>query len=46
VPTRYVPGPGLIHGFADFLGAVDAADAATGTVLGILARTMRDPAER
>jgi acetyl esterase len=46
VPTRYVPGPGLIHGFAAFLGAVDAADAATGTVLGILARTMRDPAER
>ena len=35
VPTRYVPGPGLIHGFASFLGVVDAADA---TVAAILAR--------
>jgi len=35
VPTQYVPGPGLIHGFASFLGVVDAADA---TVAAILAR--------
>jgi acetyl esterase len=35
VPTQYVPGPGLIHGFAGFLGVVDAADA---TVADILAR--------
>jgi acetyl esterase len=27
VPTQYVPGPGLIHGFASFLGVVDSADA-------------------
>jgi hypothetical protein len=33
VPTRYVPGPGLIHGFASFLGVVDAADATVATVL-------------
>ena len=26
VPTEYVPGPGLIHGYAAFLGVVDAAD--------------------
>ena len=35
VPTWYVPGPGLNHGFASFLGVVDAADA---TVAAILAR--------
>ena len=35
VPTQYVPGPGLIHGFAGFLGVVDAADA---TVADVLAR--------
>src|SRR5215469_317358 len=35
VPTQYVPGPGLIHGFASFLGVVHAADA---TVAAILAR--------
>lgn len=33
VPTRYVPGPGLIHGFAGFLGVVDAADATVATIL-------------
>jgi acetyl esterase len=33
VPTQYVPGPGLIHGFAGFLGVVDAADAAVADVL-------------
>lgn len=38
VPTQYVPGPGLIHGFAGFLGLVDAADAA---VTGILDRLTR-----
>jgi len=27
VPTEYVPGPGLIHGYAAFLGVVEAADA-------------------
>jgi acetyl esterase len=27
VPTEYVPGPGLIHGYAGFLGVVDVADA-------------------
>ncbi len=41
VPTQYVPGPGLIHGFAAFLGVVDAADAITGTALDILGRAMR-----
>lgn len=48
VPTRYIPGPGLIHGFAGFLGVVDAADATTGALLEILGRTMQrdmlDPA--
>ncbi|HEX3753120.1 MAG TPA: alpha/beta hydrolase [Streptosporangiaceae bacterium] len=33
VRTEYVPGPGLIHGYAAFLGVVDAADAtATGAM--------------
>lgn len=27
VPVRHVPGPGLVHGYAAFLGAVGAADA-------------------
>jgi acetyl esterase len=40
VPTEYVPGPGLIHGFAAFLGVVDAAEATVGTVLEILSQTM------
>ena len=35
VPTQHVPGPGLVHGFAGFLGVVDAAEAA---VVGILDR--------
>ena len=38
MPTQHVPGPGLIHGFAAFLGVVDAADAADATVAGILDR--------
>lgn len=33
VPTEYVPGPGLIHGFAGFLGVVDAAEATLATIL-------------
>ncbi len=41
VPTEYVPGPGLIHGFAAFLGVVDAAEAAVGSILEHLSRTMR-----
>jgi acetyl esterase len=40
VPTEYVSGRGLIHGFAAFLGLVDAAEATVGTVLEILSRTM------
>jgi acetyl esterase len=40
VPTEYVPGPGLIHGYAAFLGLVDAADATATTVLGSLSRIM------
>ena len=38
VPTQYVPGPGLIHGFAGFLGVVHAADT---TVADVLARLRR-----
>jgi acetyl esterase len=41
VPVEYMPGPGLIHGFAAFLGVVDAADAATGTVLKLLSQALR-----
>ena len=33
VPAQYVPGPGLIHGFAGFLGVVDVADATVTTIL-------------
>jgi len=33
VPVQYVPGPGLIHGFAGFLGVVDAADATVAAIL-------------
>ncbi len=33
VPVQYVPGPGLIHGFAGFLGVVDAADATVTAIL-------------
>jgi len=36
VPTQYVPGPGLIHGFAGFLGVVEAADATVAAILGRL----------
>jgi acetyl esterase len=44
VPTEYVPGPGLIHGFAGFLGVVDAAEATVGMILKTLSRTMRTAA--
>jgi acetyl esterase len=40
VPTHYVPGPGLIHGFAAFLGVVDAADATVATILGRLTKAL------
>jgi len=40
VPTDYVPGPGLIHGFAAFLGVVDAADATVATILGRLTKAL------
>jgi acetyl esterase len=33
VPVEYVPGPGLIHGFAAFGGIVDAAEANVATAL-------------
>jgi len=41
VPTEYVPGPGLIHGFAGFLGVVDAAEANLENILASLTRIMR-----
>jgi acetyl esterase len=41
VPTQYVPGPGLIHGFAGFLGVVDAADATVAAILDRLAQMLR-----
>jgi acetyl esterase len=40
VPAQYVPGPGLIHGFAAFLGVVDAAEENTETILKSLRQTM------
>jgi len=41
VPTEYVPGPGLIHGFAGFLGVVDATEANLAAILETLSRTLR-----
>jgi acetyl esterase len=41
VPTEYMPGPGLIHGFAAFLGVVDAAEANLAAILQTLSRAMR-----
>jgi len=41
---RYVPGPGLIHGFAAFLGVVDAAEANLEQILASLGRLMRSQA--
>ena len=40
VPTQHVPGPGLIHGFASFLGVVDAADATVATILDRLSQLL------
>ena len=40
VPAEYVPGPGLIHGFAAFLGVVDAADAAVAAILDRLTQAL------
>ncbi len=40
VPVQYVPGPGLIHGFAGFLGVVDTADAAVTAILDRLSRLL------
>ena len=40
VPAQYVPGPGLIHGFAAFLGVVDAADATVAAILDRLAQAL------
>jgi acetyl esterase len=40
VPTTYAPGPGLIHGFAGFLGVVDAADATLTAILGRLSQLL------
>jgi acetyl esterase len=44
VPAEYVPGPGLIHGFAAFLGVVDAAEANLEQILASLGRLMRSQA--
>jgi len=41
VPVDYVPGPGLIHGFAAFLGVVDAAEANLEQILAGLGRLLR-----
>jgi acetyl esterase len=41
VPTQHVPGPGLIHGFAAFLGVVDAADAAVAVILDRLSQLLQ-----
>jgi acetyl esterase len=41
VPVEYVPGPGLIHGFAGFLGVVDAADRNVSAILELFTRAMR-----
>ena len=40
VPVQYVPGPGLIHGFAGFLGVVDAADATVAAILDRLSQLL------
>jgi acetyl esterase len=40
VPTTHVPGPGLIHGFAGFLGVVDAADATVAAILDRLSQLL------
>ncbi|MCE3553247.1 alpha/beta hydrolase [Pseudonocardia sp. RS11V-5] len=40
VPVEHVPGPGLIHGYAAFLGVVDGADATTVRALGSFGRVL------
>jgi acetyl esterase len=40
VPVEHVPGPGLIHGYAAFLGVVDAADATAVRALGSFGRLL------
>ena len=42
MPIEYVPGPGLIHGFAAFLGVVDAADRNVSAILELFTRATRD----
>ena len=41
VPIQHVPGPGLIHGFAGFLGVVDAADGAVAAILDRLSQLLQ-----
>ena len=41
-----MPGPGLIHGFAAFLGVVDAADANLTAILETLRRSIQSAAAR
>src|SRR6201996_6847472 len=41
VLPEYVPGPGLIHGYAAFLGVVDAADATATDAMEIFGRLLR-----
>jgi acetyl esterase len=41
VSAEHVPGPGLIHGFAGFLGVVDAADATVAAILDRLSQLLR-----
>jgi acetyl esterase len=41
VKVEYVPGPGLIHGFAGFLGVVDAADRNVSAILELFTQAMR-----
>jgi len=38
VPVDYLPGPGLIHGFAAFLGVVDAAETDVAAALAAFSR--------
>jgi acetyl esterase len=40
VRTQHVSGPGLVHGFASFLGVVDAADATVTTILDRLSQLL------
>ena len=42
VPVHQVPGPGLIHGYAAFLGVVEAAERAAGQALAEFAGLLRE----